>query len=201
VALHFLKESDNSNGLHRVFFEIDADPKVVTTKAFADITKHSEFPKEREILFTIGSLFRITSTHQSDDEVWIIQMTLCGDDEIDLKPLFDEMEKKYGCHDGEAALLSFSRVLREMKKLDEAEKYCHRLLQDFSSNDSLLGILYDELAKIASSKSDYYLSDQWHQKSIQIKKKMSSDSFTNSKFQNDLSKRIENSILVVYLSI
>jgi len=193
-ALDFLNTCDSSNDLHRVFFEVDADPGVVTTKPFADITEHSQFPKEGEVLFSIGSLFRITNVQQNEDHVWIIQMTLCGDDEADSKPIFKELDEKYGYYDGETAFFSFSRLLREMKKFDEAENYCHRLLRDFSSNDSLLGVLYDELTEVASSKNDYDLSDQWHQKSIQIKKKMGSDSFGNntgavsysSKFQNHI---------------
>jgi hypothetical protein len=176
TALGFLGNVKQLNASHRVLFEIDADPKVVTTKPFTDISEHSSFPQEREVLFSIGSLFRITNVQQSDSQMWIIRMTLCDDDDPDLRLLFEKINKKYGYYDGDAAFILFSRVLREMKKFDEAEKYCHRLLRDFSSNDPLLGILYDELAEIASSKSDYSLSDQWHQKAIKIKKKTGSSS-------------------------
>jgi tetratricopeptide (TPR) repeat protein len=170
-ALSYVNGSDNSNDLCQMIFEIDADPKVVRTRPFADISMHSFFSGEREVLFVMGSVFRITSAQQSDNQMWIVQMTLCGDDDPGLKSCFEEMEKKYGYYDGETAFFSFSRVLRAMQKFDEAEKYCHRLLQHFSPNDSLLGILYDELAEIASNKNDHELSDQWHQKAIKIKKK------------------------------
>ncbi len=193
-ALGFLNTCDNSNGLHRVFFEIDADPEVVIAKHFADITTHSYFPAEREVLFSIGSLFRITNVQQSNDQIWIIRMTLCSDKESDLKSLFEEMDKKYGFYDGETAFVSFSQVLREMKKFDEAEKYCHRLLRDFSSDDFLLGILYDELAEIASSKSDHSLSDQWQQKSIQIKKKTGSGSVGSSHASSNYTGKIQNAL-------
>ena len=75
-----------------ILFEIDADPVVVTSKPFADITRHSDFPKEREVLFAIGSLFRIDHIEQNRDGIWIIQMTLSGENHPDLKILFDEME-------------------------------------------------------------------------------------------------------------
>jgi len=131
-------------------------------------------------------------------------MTLCGDNDSDLKPVFKEMKKKYGYYDGDAGFFSFSRLLRAVEKFDEAEKYCHHLLQYFSSNDSLLGILYDELAEIASNKGDHDLSDQWHQKSIQIKKKTGSNSFGNStgtiscngKIYNHMTKLVEKHIVV-----
>jgi len=159
-ALDSLNTSDQSNGFHRVFFEIDADPEVVTTKPFADITRYSAFPQEREVLFSIGSIFRITDVQQRDDQVWIIQITLCGDDDTDLQPLFEEIEKNYGRYDDEAAFVSFSRVLRAMKRIDEAEKYCQYLLRNFSWSDTLSDILHNELVQITSSKNDYDSSDQ-----------------------------------------
>jgi len=107
-------------------------------------------------------------------------MTLCADNDSDLKSLFVQMTEKYGSYEGEAAFVSFSRVLREMKKFDEAEKYCHRLLQEFSSNNVSLGTLYLELAEIAAGKNDSNLSDQWRKKAMEMEKKTESESFDNS---------------------
>ena len=58
-ALRFLQSSDVSTDLHRVLFDIDADPRVVRSKPFADISPFSEFGNEQEILFMIGSVFRL----------------------------------------------------------------------------------------------------------------------------------------------
>jgi hypothetical protein len=41
-----------------------------------------------------------------------------------------------------------------MEKFDEAENYCQRLLRHFCSDEASLAIVHDELAEIASSKSD-----------------------------------------------
>lgn len=175
-AFDALNTCNNSNDMHPVFFEIDADPEVVTTKTFANITKHSEFPNQRKVLFTIGSLFRITSIKNDDGDdagdnnrkIWIIRMTLCGDNDPDVKPLFDEMKSKYTWHNEQMTLISLSRILCELKKYNEAENCCDRLRYDFCLNNCLLSVLYDELAEIAASQGDYDFSDRWHQKSHKI---------------------------------
>ena len=160
IALSFLNTCDKSNNLQRVLFEIEANPEVVRTKPFADIVKNGYFSEEDEVLFSIGSVFRITNVQQNDDQVWNIQMTLCGDDDPDLKPLFEDMTEKYGCCDGEAALFSFSRVLRALNRFDEAETYCRRLLRHFCSDETSLAIVHDELAEIASDTSDHDFNNE-----------------------------------------
>jgi hypothetical protein len=58
-VLRFLQSSGVSTDLHRVLFDIDTDPRVVTSKPFADISSFSDFGGEREILFMIGSMMNI----------------------------------------------------------------------------------------------------------------------------------------------
>ena len=110
LVLSFLNTNSNSNNVHRVLYEIDADPALVRTKPFADIKKHSYFPGKSDVLFPIGTFFRVTSIQQNEDKLWIVQMTLCADDDPDLKLFLDEATKNFGCCDGEAALFSFSRM-------------------------------------------------------------------------------------------
>jgi hypothetical protein len=191
-VVHYLNARSISNNFHRVLFEIDADPQVVRTKPFADIKEHSYLPDKSAILFSIGSFFRITSIQQNEDQIWCIQMTLCGDDDPKLQVFLNKTENKYGYCDEDADFFSFCRMLRAMEKFDEAGKYCRRLLQHFSSNESLLSIVYDELAEIAVIKRDYDLRDQWHQKSIEIKKKIGSASVGNSAVASDNKGNIYN---------
>ena len=58
-AITFLKRSEITGDLCRVLFVIDADPQVVKSKPFADISSLSEFNNECEVLFMIGSIFRL----------------------------------------------------------------------------------------------------------------------------------------------
>ncbi|CAF2764114.1 unnamed protein product [Rotaria sp. Silwood2] len=66
-VLSFLHVPDNTDNFKPVLFEINANPTMVTTKPFADISKYSEFPGEPEILFMLGSIFRLDNIEYSSD--------------------------------------------------------------------------------------------------------------------------------------
>jgi tetratricopeptide (TPR) repeat protein len=178
-ALEFLNKSKSSNDLHRILFIIDANPCIVQTKPFADISLFSFYPDEFEILFMIGSIFRLSNIHQNDQQIWIIQLTLCGDDEHDLKNLFEHMKNSYADGDNDATLFSFGRVLHNMGKFDQAEKCYRRLLTELSSNDPSICRLYYSLGLVAMDKGDYDTSLIWLNKSFEIKMKINPNDYIN----------------------
>ncbi|CAF3698986.1 unnamed protein product, partial [Adineta steineri] len=96
VADIYTGGTTQDNNLERVLFEIDADPKVVTAKPFADISRLSHFTVELEVLFMLGSIFRIESINCTDDQLWIIHMSLCHEDDHDLKEVLEYMKKQNG---------------------------------------------------------------------------------------------------------
>ncbi|CAF0790317.1 unnamed protein product [Adineta steineri] len=170
TALFFLGDTTSliDLKLEGVLFEIDADPQMVTTKPFADISKYSHFINETEVLFMIGSIFRLKSINYSDDHVWIIEMSLCSDNEYDLKQVLLHMKQQIG--NGETNLRTLGKVLWTMGKFDLAEGYFKRLLNELPSNDPLLSSLYEDLGELASQTGDYDMSIQWHQKYLEVKK-------------------------------
>ena len=179
-ALGFLNSSVISNDLDRVLFVIDADPRVVTSKPFADISSLSDFGNEREVLFMIGCVFRLTDIRRDNDEqIWVIEMKLCGDGEHDLKNLFDYMKKDYGGGDKEASLRSFGDVLRQMGKYDLAEKMYRRLLAELSPNDPSLFDLYYSLGLVTGDKGEYDSSLQWFQKTLEIYMRTNPSDYVN----------------------
>ncbi|CAF0746651.1 unnamed protein product [Adineta steineri] len=140
--------------LEKVLFEIDADPIVVTTKPFADISQFSDFIVESEVLFMLGSIFRLNSiTHDNQNSFWIIQMCLCSDDEHNLKQILMDMKNEIG--NGETNLCILGTVVRRMGHFDLAKKYYYRCLDELSQNDPLLLAVYKDLAEIASQQKDY----------------------------------------------
>ncbi|CAF3550380.1 unnamed protein product [Rotaria sp. Silwood1] len=164
VALRFLDSS--ADELKQVLFEIHANPSV-TTKPFADITKLSYFTNEKEILVMLGSIFRIDDVRADDNDVNIIQMTLCSDDDHDLKAIFEHMKNEHG--GGEKNLLSFGNVLADMGKFDEAEKYCFRLLDQLPPDEPDIARCYHGLGNVTDEKGDYDSSLEWHEKSLKMR--------------------------------
>jgi tetratricopeptide (TPR) repeat protein len=173
-ALGFLNSSDISDDLHRALFEINADHHVVITRPFADISLYSAFPDELEVLFMIGSMFRLENVRQNDDRIWIVRLKLCGDDEHRLKPLFEHMKKTFG-GDNTATLLTFGKALCGMGKYDLAEKFYHRLLNELPSDHYLLSESYYSLGLLLKDKRDSDLSLQYLQKSLEIELQTSPD--------------------------
>ncbi|CAF1099350.1 unnamed protein product [Adineta steineri] len=192
TAVFYLGEITTQIDSERVLFEIDADPKMITTKPFADISALSYFPHESEVLFMIGSIFRLNDIYCNDDQIWIIKMTLCNDDEHDLKQVL--MYMKQQIESEETNLRTLGKLLWKMGKLDLAEKYFNRLLQELPSSDPLLSSLYEDLGELASQTGDYDISVQWHQKSLAIKTK-------NQLTVNKTNNSIEQSVLLNHINI
>ncbi|CAF3087587.1 unnamed protein product [Rotaria socialis] len=115
----------------------------------------------------LGSIFRLQNVKRSSDgRVWIVRMTLCSDDEHDLKKVLIYMKQQLGS--GETDLETFGKLLWEMGKLDLAEKYFIRFLEQLPLNNPLLARLYEDLAKVAAQKGDYDKCMEWRQKAIAI---------------------------------
>jgi tetratricopeptide (TPR) repeat protein len=168
-SMLFLNQIGVSNDLHRVLFEIDADPRLMSSKPFANISKYSDYSNEQEILFMIGCVFRLIDVQQSaNGEMWIVQMKLCGDNEHDLKKLFEHMKKEYGGGNKEVGLQAFGDVLREMGKFDLAEKFYRRLLEESPPSGRSLCDLYYSLGSVMEDKGDYDSSLQFFKKSLEI---------------------------------
>jgi len=179
-ALGFLNSSKIPGDLCRVLFIIDADPQIVKSKPFADISSLSEFSDECEVLFMIGSIFRLIKIEEMEnEEILMIHMELCGDDEHDLKELFDHMKNKFGDENEEVNLCSFGQVLHEMGKYDSAEKIYHRLLSELPSNDPSLGYLYYNLGMVTLDKAAYDFSLEWFEESLVIEEQKGSSNYVN----------------------
>jgi hypothetical protein len=69
TAKFLLGDINSLVDLEPVLFEIDADPKIVTSKSFADISKHSHFTEESEVLFMLGSIFRLQSIDHNAEQL------------------------------------------------------------------------------------------------------------------------------------
>jgi tetratricopeptide (TPR) repeat protein len=177
VAIFYMGTGTPLDDLQRVLFEIDADPDVVTTKPFADISSYSEFDSESEVLFMLSSIFRLNNISCDSDQMWIIRMTLCGDEEHELKQVLVHMKRQNGI--GDTNLWTLGNILRKMGKFDLAEKYMCRFLDELPTNDPSRGILYENLSEITSQQGDYDKSIQWYKKSVEIEEQNVSTDNTN----------------------
>lgn len=169
TALFFMGEGTPEDNLRRVLFEIDADPSVVSMKPFADITAHSDFPIETEVLFMLGSIFHLDSITVDEDHLWVIKMTLFSDDKHELKQVLAHMKGQNGKEEAELCVLA--KIVWKMGKFSLAEKYYHRLTSEILVNDPRLIRLYQELGDITSHQGNYDASILWYNRALEIKQK------------------------------
>lgn len=81
-ALSFFKGSKTTATTEKILYEIKANPNVGKTKPFANISQQSQYQKEEEVLFMIGSIFQLTNiSFDETNQCSIIKMTLRSDEE------------------------------------------------------------------------------------------------------------------------
>ncbi|UJR14410.1 hypothetical protein I4U23_001407 [Adineta vaga] len=154
-----------SNILERVIFEIEIDPKKEHIKPFADISKHSVYTKEAEVLFMIGSVFQIKSINRSqDDNISTIKLILSNASEYDSKQIHKQRNSSR-----EIDLRTLAQFLFIEGKVDLAKKYFIRSINETSIDDPICADLYDDLSRLASKTCDYETSFQYLHRSIQCR--------------------------------
>lgn len=162
IADFYMGDTIQKINLERVLFDIVADPNVVTTKPFANISSLSNFPDETEILFMVGSIFRINSITCNKQQVWIIEMSLCGDSENSLKAILEDLRARHGT--GETNLCILGKLLWKMGKFDLAKSFYIRCESEVSRNDPILFTVYEDLADMAYQRNNHDESMIWWRK-------------------------------------
>jgi tetratricopeptide (TPR) repeat protein len=161
-----LTSSALSNGTELVFFEIDPNLQLDANKIFSNITSYSYFPNREEILFMFGSTFRLVHIDRDIDDIWNIQLILCSNKDQPLQAFIQH--KKNELDIVETDLLSFGFVSEDMGKLDDAENYYHRVLNQLSKDHEDITRCYHALGEVTQKKGDYDSSLKWYNKSLEI---------------------------------
>ncbi|CAF4254972.1 unnamed protein product, partial [Rotaria socialis] len=166
-ALDYLNNYEHDiNHAKKVLFKIDIDPRLLHIKPLANITIHSQATHE-EVLFSLGSIFRVNDIHRGKNEPYVVTLILCSDDTHQLKPVFDYIKHQFD--ENSINLLSFGNALKRTGKLDEAEKCYQRLLHDSTYNKIFISRSYHHLGRIAERKGDYDASLECLYKSLEVK--------------------------------
>ena len=92
LAVAYLGSHDVHQSVHGILFEIDADPTKANVKPFADLLSLSYF-SEDEFLMAIGSIFYIQKVYLGENQIWFIEMTLCGNHDGDSQDMLSPMDQ------------------------------------------------------------------------------------------------------------
>ncbi|CAF1335203.1 unnamed protein product, partial [Didymodactylos carnosus] len=156
-----------------VLFEIEADTRLKDAKPFADITHVSYYgSREEEVLFMLGSMFRITDVIL-DDHVWNIKLVLCSEQDNQLKDVFMSMKQDIP---DETTILSLGNILCQMGDYDKAEQYLQRLLNSLSQDDPNIARCLHNLGNVNIEKGQFNKALEYFRKVLQLELKRSSSS-------------------------
>ncbi|CAF3396074.1 unnamed protein product [Rotaria socialis] len=147
-------DKDRPPELISVVFEIEIDLiHPVTKKPFASIAHLRKIPDEREVLFSVGSIFRIFNAEYigTSEGYWHVKMKLV-DNGDDLNELRNELESQY-CHNSH--MCNLGSALIAMGDYKRAERYFRMLLEYLSERHSSIGPIYGSLGLICSKKGNY----------------------------------------------
>ncbi|CAF1286382.1 unnamed protein product [Didymodactylos carnosus] len=147
----FARQIVSSDALQRVFFEIKVDTRL-ETHAFADISDMSYFQSEKEVFFTLGSVFRLENVMFDEREtLWCVKLTLCNEDDQDMKDMYEHQKKRVGGGDEEASLLSLGNVVYNMGEYEKAKQYYTCVLDELSDDDTNVALCHKRLGAVSAS--------------------------------------------------
>ncbi|CAF0850494.1 unnamed protein product [Didymodactylos carnosus] len=148
------------NDLVNILLEINIDKHLKSlSKPFADISMGSHFHDEQEVLFYIGTIFKIKMIEQKND-IWLIELDVCTDD--DNNELFCQIKNEIINDQGDTG-----KLLLKIGEYDEAKVYYQQLLnhqqQDYRHE------CYTGLGLIGFPTDDYMTALDSYLKALNIK--------------------------------
>ena len=172
IALTFLNTDQvvNNNDV-RVLLSIDADPRIVGSKPFVQLSSLNYAQDKNEVLFMFGSIFLINNITCGKDGLYTIEMTLYNDVDHDFKPVFDDLRKKY--LQSQMDLPQFAQVLCDFDRFAEAEEYLNHYLEQLPPDHDDTVRCYHLLGAIALAQNDYETSLMWYQQALDLDKRKS----------------------------
>ncbi|CAF0846269.1 unnamed protein product [Rotaria sp. Silwood1] len=153
VSLAFAESNHSDPHLIGVLFEITSNPSTSTT-VFAQIHDVSYFEGEKEILFSMNSIFRIGSIKEIDgnNRLWQVDLTLTSENDPELLALTEGMRQEIYSHiDGWNRL---GKLLIQLGQLDKAKDIYDTLFRQASS-DREKATIYNELGVVKSAQGEY----------------------------------------------
>ncbi|CAF4563423.1 unnamed protein product, partial [Didymodactylos carnosus] len=118
--------------LESILFEIQINTSI-DTKPYANIKELSVMKDEDEVLFSIGTIFRIESVEKpTGSGIWSVKLLLTSEGDEHYKVLSEHMREET---DQSPDLNRLGYLLREMGEYAKAERYFRRLINDTLPND------------------------------------------------------------------
>ena len=164
VASEFSGCGERRPLIESVIFEIKIDP-VSYRRPFARIGDLSFNKDEDEVLFAMGTVFRIESVELYTDDIWLVKLTLS--DEVD-KKLTDLLDHYMLTIGEQSSILVLGLFLSKMGQFEKAQRFYKRLLGELSSGDSTLGVVLNNLGETYRQQGNMDQAMHYFQRALAI---------------------------------
>jgi tetratricopeptide (TPR) repeat protein len=181
-----------------VVFQITINQKRLT-KPFADIHRYSCNTHEKEILFSMGTTFRIDTVELFIDDIWLVKLTLNEEEDKNLNDLITHFKKEI--NETKHHLLTLGKFLYFMGDLDKAERYYRLVFDQILSSilcfdddyyrNHMIATLYNNLGLIYHARENFQVALENYQNALKIhlsQKPM--DPFANTTIYNNIANTL-----------
>ncbi|CAF1240617.1 unnamed protein product [Rotaria sordida] len=166
VSLNFARRSLLDSDLIGVLFIMTIDPSLSSTP-FASIKNVSCYQTEREILFSMHSVFRIGHVKQiehDNDRLWQIELKLTSDDDHQRHDLTERIRNDTSWLTGWHRLGRFLIMIGQFIKAEDL----YKILFQQSDNEAEQAHIMHHLGVIKDGQGDYEMAIYFYEKSLQI---------------------------------
>jgi tetratricopeptide (TPR) repeat protein len=170
VSFAFAESNQTDSNMTGVLFVITIDTSI-SSIPFAAIGNISNYQTEKEILFSMHTIFRIGDIEQIGDNerLWRVKLTLTNDNDKELNALTERIRNELL---GSTGWHRMAYLLIQLGEPDKAERI-YRVLLDQTSDNDRKGDLYNQLGMIKDSQGDYVEAISSYEKALEIHERKS----------------------------
>ena len=173
IAKQFILGAEDSNKFKVVLFEITVDPCNLKNSIFVDIDMFTGKKGEEEILFDIGSVFKIEGIYFDEDfNIWIIKMKATDERTDQIREQLKSTRQKFKT--GNINML-FGRLLLDMGHYSKAEAYFQLMLQVLPNDHDDLPLVYDHIGDLHMRITNWNEAFRNFNRSYELKKNSATD--------------------------
>ncbi|CAM4818108.1 unnamed protein product [Rotaria magnacalcarata] len=173
IAEEFIKRAVNKNEQRiGVLFIITINLSKVSgaTTPFALIEKYSSIPREREILFSMHTVFRVDKIKKTvgNSRIWKVHLTLTDTNDPELAALTSRIREEL-C--GSTPLQRLGHLMIKVGDFNQAEEFYNELLEK-ASNDSDRAHIYHPIGSVRKHQGQYKEASLFFKNSLKIQQKV-----------------------------
>ncbi|CAF1314499.1 unnamed protein product [Rotaria magnacalcarata] len=171
VAMEFVERTLQKNpDVVGVIFIMTIDQSKLSTSntPFAMIDEHSAVRGEKEILFTMHTVFRVVEMKQTakNNRLWEVQLAITDDNDPQLSTLTNRIKEEID----DEGWNRMGKLMLKVGHFDQAEELYQELLKG-ASDDSDRALIYHLLGYLKDQQGKYPEAVKFYEKSLEIYRK------------------------------